>query len=115
MSNIVSLHPYFKAKEGKLEDLKAVCPQVVEVCKSEDKCVYLDFSFNGDIMFCREAYEGAAGVLAHLENAGEIIGKVLECADLTKIEVHGSAAHLAELKEPLKDLNPEYFTLECGI
>ena len=110
----VSIHPYFKAKEGKLNDLKALCPGLVELVAKESKCKYFGFTFDGDTMFAREAYEGAAGVLEHLENAGEAIGAVFEVADLVTIEVHGSAEDLEQLKEPLTDLNPTYFTLEFG-
>jgi len=110
----VSLHPYFKAKEGKLEALKALCPKVIEIAKTEEKCLSCGFTFNGDEMFCRESYEGAAGVFAHLEAAGATIGEVLECADLLKLEIHGAAEELEQLKEPLKDMNPIYYTLEFG-
>jgi len=110
----VSISPYFKAKEGKLAELKAYCPTLVELVSKEDKCTYFGFGFNDDIMFVREAYEGAAGVLAHLENAGEALGPVFEAADLVKLEVMGSAEDIAALQEPLKDLNPTYFTLEFG-
>lgn len=113
-SNCVSIHPYFKAKEGKLADLKALCPNLVELCSAEEKCLYYGFCFNGDVMACREAFDGAEGVLAHLDNAGDAVGGLFEVADLERIEVHGPAAELEKLKEPLKDLNPTYFTLEFG-
>lgn len=110
----VSISPYFKAKEGKLEELKALCPALVELVSKEDLCTYFGFAFDGDTMFVREAYEGAAGVLAHLENAGEALGPVFEAADLIKLEVVATAEDIEALKEPLKDLNPTYFTLEFG-
>ena len=112
--SIVSIHPYFKAKDGKLAELKSLCPGLVELVSTEKLCTYFGFSFDGETMYAREAYEGSAGVLAHLENAGAALGPVFEAADLMKIEVHGSAEDLAQLKEPLKDLNPTYFTVEFG-
>ena len=115
MSNIVSLHPYFKIKEGGAVALKALCPELVQMCDAEDKCLYYAFSFAGDSMFCREAYEGAQGVFEHMDNVGEMLGKVFECADLEKLEIHGPAAELAKLKEPLQDLNPTYYEIEFGI
>jgi len=110
----VSLHPYFKVKPGKMEALKEVCKKLVPMCQTEAECLYFGFTFNGDEMFCREAYNGAAGVFAHLDNAGATIGEVLENADLIKLEVHGPAEELEQLKEALKDLNPTYYTLELG-
>ena len=114
MSNTVSLHPYFEAKEGKLSELKSLCPGLVNLCATEEKCTYFALSFSDTTMFCREAYEGAEGVIAHLENAGGEIGKVLEVADLVKLEVHGPREELDALKDPLKDLNPAYFAIEFG-
>ncbi len=110
----VSIHPYFRAKPGKLAALKEVCKKLVALCETEPECLYFGFTFNGDDMYCREAYNGAAGVFAHLENAGAAIGDVLENADLVKIEVHGPAEDLEQLKEPLKGMNPTYYTLEFG-
>jgi hypothetical protein len=63
-------------------------------------------------MFCREAYESAEGLLAHLDNVGALLAEMLKMADLTRVEVHGPAAELEKLKAPLAHLNPKWFTLE---
>ena len=64
------------------------------------------------MLFCREAYENAEGLLAHLGNVGGLLAEVMKMADLTRIEVHGPAAELEKLKKPLADLNPVFFILE---
>jgi hypothetical protein len=64
---------------------------------------------------CREAYDDAEGLLAHLSNVGAILNEVLKIAQVTRLEVHGIAEELAKLTEPLSALAPTYFILEYGI
>ena len=109
-----SIVPYFKVHEGKLEAFKVLCEQFVDKTGVEPKCLYYGFSFDGEQAHCREGYEDAQGVLAHLENVGDLLEKALKIADLTRLEIHGPIDELAKLKEPLADLNPQYFTLEYG-
>ena len=113
--NVVSLHPYFKVHEGQLENFLPLLPHFVETTSTEEGCLYYDFTINGDVIFCREAYDGADGVLAHLDNVGELLGKALEISDFVRVEVHGSAANLEKLKEPMGALNPDWFVFECGV
>lgn len=83
--------------------------------KNEPKCLYYGFSFNGDQVHCREAYEDADGALAHLANVGALLGEALKIAELTRLEIHGVEEELAKLREPLAAFNPAYFTLQYGI
>ena len=106
--------PYFKVNDGKLDDFKALCEQFVTATSSEEKCLYYGFSFDGDAAHCREGYADADGLLAHLENVGELLGQALQISEITRLEVHGPAAELAKLREPLANLNPQFFTLEYG-
>ncbi len=106
--------PYWKIQPGKLEDFKAGCEKFVERTRTEEKCLYYGFSFNGDEAFTREGYEDAEGVLAHLENVGDLIEEALKISSLARLEVHGPAQELEKLRDPLKALNPTYFTLEYG-
>lgn len=108
----VTLLPYWKAKEGKLAELKALCPSLVELITNEKNCTYVSFAFKEDTMLVREGYEGAAGVLEHLEIAGPHFGPLFEAADLVKLEVIASAEDITALEEPLKDLNPTFYTVE---
>jgi hypothetical protein len=106
--------PYFKVQEGKLEDFKALCEQFVEKSSTESKCLYYGFSFDGHMAHCREGYEGAEGVLAHLENVGSLLQEALKISELASLEIHGPEEELAKLREPLANLKPKFFTLEYG-
>lgn len=111
-SDFVSLHPYFKVHPGKVETVKRFLPQLVEKTATEKDCLFYGFSSNGEEMFCREAYENAEALLAHVENIGALLAEMLKSADLTRIEIHGPAAELEKLKKPLAHLNPTWFVLE---
>jgi quinol monooxygenase YgiN len=112
-SNFVSLHPYFKVHPGKLEAVKAGFARFVEKTEKEKENIFYGFTSNGEEMFCREAYESAEALLAHLENIGALLAEMLTMADLTRVEVHGPEDELEKLKQPLAHLNPAWFTLEC--
>lgn len=111
----VTIHPYFKVHAGKLDAFKALCERFVAQTSQEPKCQYYGFSFDGDQAHCREGYDDAEGLLAHLENVGPMLEEALGMAELTRLEIHGTDAELAKLRGPLVDLNPQYFTLEYGI
>jgi quinol monooxygenase YgiN len=112
ISNFISLHPYFKAHPGKIEAFKAGFPAFVEKTASEEKNLFYEFTVNGDQVFCREGYSDAEGLLAHLENVGALLAEALKIADLIRLEVHGPAAQLDKLREPLAHLKPEWYALE---
>lgn len=109
-----TLVPYFKVHEGKMDEWKELCPQFVEKTMTEPKCLFYGFSFEGDEAHCREGYEDAEGVLAHLENVGALLEQALQISDIARLEVHGPEEELAKLREPLANLNPRFFTLEFG-
>lgn len=111
LSKFVSLHPYFKAHQGKLEAFKAGFPAFVEKTKTEQKNLFYEFSVNGDEIFCREGYADAEGLLAHLDNVGALLAEALKLGELIRLEVHGPAAELEKLKGPLAHLNPAWFEI----
>ncbi|MFT5106406.1 MAG: quinol monooxygenase YgiN [Verrucomicrobiales bacterium] len=115
MSNVVSIHPYFKTHEGKLDAFRALLPQFTEITGKEEKCRWYDFTICDDTVHCREAYDGAEGLLTHLGNVEALIGEALTISDLVRVEVHGPASELEKLKVPLADLNPDYYEFETGI
>jgi len=106
--------PYFKVHEGKLDNFKALCERFVEQTSKEPKCLYYGFSFSDDQVHCREGYADADGALAHLENVGLLLEEALKIANITRLEVHGPEEELVKLRDPLAELNPQYFTLEFG-
>jgi hypothetical protein len=114
-ANVVSIHPYFKIHPGKLEAFKAALPAFLEKTKAETKNLYYDFTMSGDVVFCREAYLGADGLLEHLANVDALLGPLLTMADIQRVEVHGPAGELEKLKGPLGSLNPTWFTYLFGV
>lgn len=115
ISNVVSIHPYFKVHPGKLDDFKKLIPLFVAKTQDESANLYYEFTINGDEIFCREGYVGAAGALAHLENVQELVQKALQCSDLIRVELHGPASELALLKAPLGPLKPAWFESIAGV
>ena len=69
----------------------------------------------GDQVCCREGCAGAAAALHHLENIGVVVAEMLTLSELTRIEIHGPAAEIDQLREPLVHLSPAIFVLCCGI
>lgn len=109
-----TLVPYFKVSDGSLGAFKELCEQFVDKTANESKCMFYGFSFDGDQAHCREGYEDAEGVLAHLDNVGALLGEALKIAELTRLEIHGPEAELAKLRDPLAELDPQYYVLEYG-
>jgi quinol monooxygenase YgiN len=106
--------PYFKVSEGKIGAFKELCKKFVEKTNEEPKCLYYGFSFNGNQAHCREGYKDAEGLLVHLENVGSLLKDTLKIAKLTRLEIHGPEEELKKLREPLANLNPQFFTLDYG-
>ena len=106
--------PYFKIPEENLAKFKAGCEDFVSMTQNEGKVLHYGFSFDGNNAHCREGYADAEGLLTHLDNIGELLGKALEISELSRLEVHGPAEELDKLREPLAGLNPQFFTLEYG-
>lgn len=106
--------PYFKVHDGKLAAFKEVAERLVEKTVTEPKCLYYGFTFCADEAHCREGYEDAEGVLAHVENVGALLQEALTLAELTRFEIHGPESELAKLREPLAEMNPVFFALEYG-
>jgi hypothetical protein len=113
--NVVSIHPYFRVKPGKMSEAMEFLDQMVARTSTETDNLYYDFTIKGDVVFCREAYLGAEGLLKHIDNVGPVLSEFLKIAEVLRVEVHGARAHLEKLKGPLTDLNPEWFVLECGV
>ena len=109
-----TIQPYFKVQSDKLEDFKTLCERFVEKTDAEPKCLYYGFSFDGNLVHCREGYEDAEGLLAHLENVGPLLDEALKIAEITRLEIHGPAEELAKLREPLAGLEPQFFELMVG-
>lgn len=111
---VCTLVPYFKVREGQLATFKADVPKYVERTSSERGCVHYAFSFDGDIAHCREGYDDAAALLAHLDNVGALLQATLKIAEIARLEVHAPAAEIEKLRGPMAALKPQWFVLEPG-
>ncbi|UJP04937.1 MAG: hypothetical protein LZF61_08775 [Nitrosomonas sp.] len=112
--NCCSIAPYFRVQIGQIDAFKALCQRFVAQTQNEPLCLYYGFCFDGDTVYCREGYQGAEGVLAHLANVGSLLQEALKIAELTRLEIHGPAAELAKLRTPLADYQPQFLVLEHG-
>ena len=111
---VCTLVPYFEVQEGKLDAFKALGPQFVKLTKREPGVVHYAFSFSGQIAHCREGYVNAAAVLNHLKNVDAPLQEALKLAKIARLEVHGPAAEIDKLREPLAGLKPQFFVLAEG-
>ncbi len=109
-----SIVPYFKVVSGKLPAFRKLCEQFVARTKHEPKCLYYGFSFDGNQVHCREGYQDAEGLLAHLENVGLLLDEALKIAEIMRLEIHGPETELEKLRKPLAKLKPQFFTLAYG-
>ncbi len=110
-----TLVPYFEIQEGKLQEFRALGPKFVAKTQTESGCLHYAFSFNESTAHCREGYEDANAILAHLQNVGELLGEALKMSKIVRLEVHGPAAELEKLRGPMASLGPQFFALEPGI
>ena len=109
-----SIAPYFKIANGQIVSFKKLCEQFVARTSKEEKCLYYGFGFNGDEAHCREGYEDAEGLLAHLDNVDDLLKKALDIAEIIHLEIHGPEEELQKLYEPLAKFKPQFFILEYG-
>lgn len=111
----VSIHPYFKVHAGQMDAVKKLLPEFVARTAPEAGMYYYEFTISGDVVFCREAYANAEAALAHVTSVGPLIERMLKLADLARLEVHGPAPELDQLRGPLAGLNPTWFVYERGV
>lgn len=109
-----TLVPYFTVADGKLDEFKALCDQFVALTRNEPGCVHYAFSFDGQTAHCREGYDDAAALLAHLGNVDAVLQQALKIAQIARLEVHAPAAQVDALRGPLAGLNPQWFVIEQG-
>ena len=112
-AKVVSIHPYFRVNEGKLDEFKSMLPRFIEKTSTEEDCLYYDFTICDQTVFCREGYRDGDAALAHLDNVGPLLEEALGISELVRLEIHGSAEELDKLREPLDELNPSWFIVDC--
>jgi len=120
----VTICPYFTVPDGKMDEFKAGFPGFYAGTKAGTReCLYYGFCqstacqhCSGNIVFCREGYRSAAGVLAHLgdvkaelDAAVGIVGK-----DGLKLAVMGPAEECEKLKEAMGPLGTVFWETDAG-
>ena len=106
--------PYFKVEKENQAIFRDLSKKSVEKTRDEAGCLYYGYSFSGDQAHCREGYQDAAALLAHLENIGSLLQEALTYSEIIRLEVHGPEDELEKLRAPLANLKPQFFTLEYG-
>ena len=103
-TTMVSIHPHFNIKDGKMDQCIALLEEILVLTKSnESDCLFFNITICGkDKAFVREAYKNGSAALFHLKNMGHLIPKLYEVADIT-VQVQGPAKEI----EPLKEILPE--------
>lgn len=109
-----TIAPYFKVSSANAATFRALCEKLVAKAREEPKCLYYGFSFNGDEVHCREGYEDAEGLLAHIDHVGPLLREAAKISEITRLEVHGPEEELAKLRKPLSDFPATFFVLEFG-
>merc|ERR1712144_104222 len=118
LTRVLPLFPRRWAPSVTIKDWSLAAPimaEFVEATKTEKGCVYYGWTKVGDKLFCREAYKNAEGVLAHLDNVGALVGKMLEAAaTLDKIELHGPPAEMDKCKATMDGFGTTYWAIDSG-
>jgi len=112
---VITLSPYFKVHDGKMDEFKKHVEKFYELIKSENKLVNYSFCFTDDgRALCREGYEDAEGLKIHLDNVGENFKSALGLSDLERIELHAPASEMEKLKDHpvIASLNTVLYTLD---
>jgi quinol monooxygenase YgiN len=109
-----SVAPYFQIHAGQAEAFRVIAEKYVQWSSREPGCLYYGFSFDEGLAHCREGFQDADALLAHIENLRPILHEMAEVSTLLKIEIHGPEQELAKLRTPLATMDPQYFLLEFG-
>jgi len=112
---LMTIQPTFTVKDW--DAAAPIMAEFAEATKTEAGCIYYGWSGSkeNNKLFCREAYVDAAGVIAHLDNVGALVGKLLEsAATLDKIELHGPAAEIDKCKGKMDAFGTTYWTIDSG-
>ncbi len=111
----VSLHPYFKVHPGHLDAVKDLLREFVARTRTEEKVLYYEFTLDGDMVFCREAYTDGDGTLAHLANVTEQLGKMLQHASVARLEGLRSCHRTGQAQGPLGAFIRPVRVRKCGL
>ena len=103
-TTMVTIHPHFTIKDGKIDQCIALLEEILVMTKSnEPDCLFFNITTCGfNKAFVREGYKDGAAAVNHLKNMGHMIPKLFEVADIN-VQVQGPAKEI----EPLKAILPD--------
>lgn len=104
-----------KIREGKINEFKDLAAQcLIAVKEREPGTMQYDWFFNDDNTeyVVRERYTDSGAVFAHLGNIGELLGKILQVADMS-LEVFGNPSQ--ELRAAIAAMNPKMYSFYQGL
>ena len=113
--NNLQVSAILKIHDGKLNELKALAPLIIETIKAKEPgTIQFDWFFNADETECvlRETYRDSAAMLAHFDISGALVGKILEVSDM-KLEIYGNPSQ--ELRKVLARSNPKIYSFYQGL
>ncbi len=105
----------FRIHDGKLEEFKSFAEECLSIVKEKDKdTLQYDWFFSEDQTEChlRETYPDSNALLAHLQNIGDIFGKLLSLGDFYA-EVYGNPSE--QLLKATAGLHVKVYSFYQGI
>ena len=85
-TKMVSIHPHFTIKDGKMDQCIALLEEILVLTKAnEPDCLFFNITTCGSAKaYVREAYKDGAAALFHLKNMGHMIPKLFEVSDINE-------------------------------
>jgi quinol monooxygenase YgiN len=108
MSDQIQYAVHWKIHDGKLNEFKRIAAEATRVVEEKEPNMQgYNWYFDADETNCTllEQYPSAEHILTHLGNVGEILGQLLEIADIS-INVYGEIG--ADAKAALDPLGAVY-------
>jgi len=96
----------FNINDGKLEEFSTLAKECIGLVRDkEPEMKSYEWFFNAEKTACfvNEYHTSSASMLAHLENVGPTLGKLLEISRLARLDVYGNPNETATAA--LKKLN----------
>ncbi|HSH18985.1 MAG TPA: antibiotic biosynthesis monooxygenase [Draconibacterium sp.] len=107
----------FKIHKGKVDEFKKVVTNIIDAVAKNEKgkgALQYDWFFSPDDAECvaHETYTDSNAVMAHMGNAGELLGQLLAMSDF-ELEVYGNPSK--ELQNAAAGLNPKVYFFYKGL
>merc|ERR1719321_2573635 len=78
----VSMITYYEVRD--MDNFANLTVEIAEAKKTEPSVIACSFSFNGNQVMCKEAYESADAAKTHLEQSSLLARRAAESADILK-------------------------------